>query len=302
MIAVSQPPADPRPGTSSDGAARGVFLVVAAVAAGAVVLAILGATQQHAQLRDSPKHMSWLAAFLYQAPSWLVLAPMAAGVALAARRWPVEGRRAIPRAAAHALASLAFGALFLAVSVPVRHLFHPAPVVWDLFGAPFYKSGPQWALIGVACYWLVLLGASYADARRRLALTPTTGPAPAGAPPKAPVRITLETRSGRTVLDPAEITWIAADSRGARVHTTSGEVAARHPLARLEADLAPHGVVRVHRANLVNLAHVREVIGSRHRDGSVRLSTGQTVPVSRRRWEALGELAPGADGSDPAPA
>ncbi len=285
-----------------DNAAHRALLVLAAVAGAARVRALLGATQQHAQLRGSPKHMSWLAAFLYQAPSWLVLAPMGAAVSLTARRWPVEGDRAAPRAAAHALASLAFGAVFLAVSVPVRHLFHPAPVVWDLFGAPFYKSGPQWALIGVACYWLILLAASYADARRRLALVPTVEQRPAGAPPTTPVRVTLVTRSGRTVLDPAEITWIAAESRGARVHTTTGDVATRHPLARLEADLAPHAIVRVHRAHLVNLAHVREVLGSPHRDGEVRLGTGDAVPVSRRRWDALGELAPGADASDPSPA
>lgn len=259
-----------------------------------LLLAAIGATQQHVQLADTPKHMSWLAAFLYQAPSWIILAPMSAGVFVCVRRYPPEGESAPARLGVYALASLVFGAVFLAVSVPVRHLIHPAPVLWAFFGAPFYKSAPQWALIGVACFWGAVLVGAYADARRRLVSRgPTKSESPArGAPP---VRVSIETRSGRAVLDPAEIVQITASPRGARVQTQGGEVMARASLTRLEQELGEFGIVRVHRAGLVNLAHVREVLGSAHRDGSVRLSTGESAPVSRRRWAALGDLAPGAE-------
>lgn len=101
-----------------------------------LLLAAIGATQQHVQLADTPKHMSWLAAFLYQAPSWIILAPMSAGVFVCVRRYPPEGENAPARLGVYALASLVFGAVFLAVSVPVRHLIHPAPVLWAFFGAP----------------------------------------------------------------------------------------------------------------------------------------------------------------------
>ncbi|MFI4896305.1 MAG: LytR/AlgR family response regulator transcription factor [Phycisphaerales bacterium JB059] len=269
-----------------------------ALVAISLALAALGATQQQVQLAGTPKQMSWLAAFLYQAPSWLVLTPMATVVFVVVRRWPPEGERAVRRIALYLIASVAFGLVFLWIAIPVRRLLHPAPVVWSFFGAPFYKSGPQWAVIGIACFWASLLAGAYADTRRRL-VEREPAPDPVGTPP--PVRISVETRAGRAVLDPGTITHITAEPRGARIHTPDGAVEARASLARLEQDLGEFGIVRVHRANLVNLGHVREVLGSPHRDGTLRLSTGRSVPVSRRRWDALGTLAPGRPGATSTP-
>eukprot|EP00913_Durusdinium_trenchii_P006038 g5650.t1 len=275
------------------------IFVSAVLLALSLALAALGATQQHVQLHDTPKHMSWPAAFLYQAPSWLVLAPMVAGVFVVVRRYPPEGKRMRSRLALYALASVLFGLVFLFIAVPVRHLFHPAPVVWSVFGAPFYKSGPQWAIIGVLSFWAALLVGAYADARRRLVGLETAVETQEQSEAPAPVRIRFETRTGRVVIDPAAITHITAEPRGARVHTLDGPIDARASLTRLEEELTPHAIVRVHRSCLVNLAHVREVRGSSARDGTVHLSSGESAPVSRRRWGALGEL--GRSGADAMP-
>ncbi len=242
--------------------------------------ATLSATQQWAQLLGTAKAAGWFAAYLYQAPSWTTLALLTPVVVLAIERWPLGEGRAHARLLTHIGVSLAFGAVFLGVSVPVRHLFHPAPVSWQIFGAPFYKSGPQWFVLGVGAYWMVAMGATLVDVRARLARVQGGEAAPRSASIRTPV--------GEAIVDLASVRWVQPRAGGGSViHTDSGPIRAAMNLVEVAAALGPDGFVRVHRSRVVSIRRVVEVVGSPHRDGWVTLDTDERVPVARRRMPEL---------------
>ena len=255
------------------------------------VPAALGATQQWVQLRETPKHIGWLATFLYQAPSWYALVPMTPMVVIATRRWPLRGEQLGARIAAHLGVSLLFGVLFVVVSVPVRNALHPAPVQWELFGPPFYKSAPQFAAVGVLAYLLLVLAGSLIESTRHAAALSVELE---GRGPEPVRRIVVETPCGKAVLSPTEIRWAEPNGRGTLLRTDADTVRTRHTMADLEGLLAPLGFARVHRSRLVNVARVREVAGGAGRDGQLTLDSGDRVPVSRRRRDELDALLPTA--------
>ena len=263
-----------------------------------LVPALLSSTQQWAQLLDTPKHMSWIAAFLYQAPSWLLLWLATPLVLLAVKRWPIESEKKSFRIALHLGLALCFGVAFLIVSVPARNLVHPKPVVWEFFGVPYFKSGPQFVAVGVFAYGLILLIGTLLDTRARLRLL-TEGSSgveaePEQAAPQAPARLIIETRVGKSVIAPAEIRWVQPDAGGGCVlKSDAGDIRARGSLAEIEELLAEHGFFRVHRSRLANLSRVTEVVGGAHREAEAKLDSGDVIPVSRRRHEELVSMLSG---------
>lgn len=263
-------------------------------------VAALAATHQWATLRGGGKELTWLRAFAWQGGSWLLLIPATPLILAAITRWPLE-RRHPERLRGHAAASLAFAVAFLLVSVPARLAFHPSPLRWTFFGEAFFKSIPQALILALGLYWVLVAAASLIDARRRLAARsnapcspPTDGHAPATPRPAIDPILHFTTPAGLVRLRPAEIAWAEPAPAGARLHTDDGPVLVRQGLAELETALAPHAFVRTHRAHLVNAARIREILGSPSRDGTVRLDTGATVPVSRRRRAALDRACNGA--------
>ena len=98
----------------------------------------------------------------------------------------------------------------------------------------------------------------------------------------------LQARSGGTtrLLDAAAVTRIHASEKYALVRHEGRELVLDESLNTLETRLEPHGFFRAHRAELVNLAHVRALTSE---DGATRveLSDGQTASVSRRSLATL---------------
>ncbi len=249
------------------------------------LVAALASTHQWTELQGTGKQMSWLAAFLWQGVSWLLLVPATPLLLGLIRRAPIE-REHPERTVGHFLASLAFGGLFLLVAVPVRDALHPAGVRWGVFGEAFYKSAPQFMVIGVAAYWLIVGVASLVETRERLARLRRA----AAEQPPAPTPddfIRFETPVGVARHAAASIVWAEPAATGARLHTDDGAVLVRARLGELETMLAPWGFARVHRGVLVNARRVREVIGAPSRDGMLVLDTGARAPVSRRRRATL---------------
>ncbi|RNC82367.1 MAG: LytTR family transcriptional regulator [Phycisphaera sp.] len=245
--------------------------------------AVLSSTQQWAQLQDSPKHMSWIASFLYQLPSWLVLWITSPGVILLARRWPIEGQHRLAHLGRHLLIALVFGSVFLFVSIPLRRVFHPNGVVWSFFGPSVFKSGPQFIAVGALCYGLLVLIGALLDTRARLRVIEGNGNTEPETKADTP-RLVIETRSGQAIISPAEVLWVEPGVGGGCVlRTESGEVRVRPALSEMEERFADLGFVRVHRSRLVNVSRIVEVKGGAHREGDAVLDTGDVVPVSRRR-------------------
>lgn len=248
------------------------------------VPAALLATQQWAELSGTPKEMSWARAFAYQGLSWMLLVPATPALLAWIRSSPLS-RGAPRRLWSHLGTSVAFGVLFLWVAAPVRHLFHPSPIRWTFFGEAFYKSAPQFILMGSLAYWLVVLVASLLESRTRvhaMELARADGARAASEP-----RVELRSVAGKVSLPIREIGWIESSSVGAKVFAGSETYLVRHTLAELLGRLGDHGIVRVHRSRLLNAARVREVIGGKGRDAVARLDTGEQVRVSRRMRENL---------------
>jgi DNA-binding LytR/AlgR family response regulator len=93
----------------------------------------------------------------------------------------------------------------------------------------------------------------------------------------------LTARSGGTlrIVDPREVTRIRAADRYSVIQMRGAELVLDESLATLEERLRELGFVRTHRAELVNLNHVRALRDAA--DGLVaELSDGQHAQVSRR--------------------
>lgn len=99
-------------------------------------------------------------------------------------------------------------------------------------------------------------------------------------------RVVVPTASGELVLEAGEIDWIAADDYRAEVYVKGKRHRLRESLDSLAARLESSHFVRVHRSAIVNVERVREV-RSTGENAVVILSDGTTVPVSRRRREAI---------------
>jgi DNA-binding LytR/AlgR family response regulator len=119
------------------------------------------------------------------------------------------------------------------------------------------------------------------ELRRLLARLERAAP---GDPPRLSARCAGTTR----IFDPAAIGRIQASEKYALFRHAEREFVLDESLNALEERLAGCGFLRVHRAELVNLAHVRAL---HVLDGaaSVELCDGQRVPVSRRQLGALKE-------------
>jgi two-component system, LytTR family, response regulator len=87
-----------------------------------------------------------------------------------------------------------------------------------------------------------------------------------------------------------EVAWFEADSDYVIAHTAR----ARHPLtlslSRLEERLDPKRFVRVHRAHIVNLDHVRAFKRDSRGNLEAELVDGRRVPVSRARAQEIRSL------------
>jgi DNA-binding LytR/AlgR family response regulator len=109
-----------------------------------------------------------------------------------------------------------------------------------------------------------------------------------GAPGREPARLSARCAGTTRLFAAAEISRIRADSKYALFRHDGREFVLDESLNALEARLAGEGFLRVHRAELVNLGHVRAL---HSQDGAVcvELSDGQRAPVSRRMLAELKE-------------
>jgi len=133
------------------------------------------------------------------------------------------------------------------------------------------------------------LAAALVRARRRLDAGAATEmlarlAAPAGGP--ASPRIVVIDRGALRLFDACAISRFWASDRYTLFHAAGEEHLTQEPLGALAARLEPHGFMRVHRGELVNLARVRTV---RAGDGHhiAELDDGQEARVSRRVFTAF---------------
>lgn len=100
----------------------------------------------------------------------------------------------------------------------------------------------------------------------------------------------IELRDGSRVvmLRPDEIDWANAAGNYVELYGSFGTELARRTLADLEAELAPHGFVRVHRSRLVRRAAIATTVTRQSGDFDITLRSGTVISGSRRFRQNLG--------------
>ena len=118
----------------------------------------------------------------------------------------------------------------------------------------------------------------------------------------APPRLTVRDGRAEHLVPVAAIQYVESWGNYARVHAGGARLLHRDTMQHIAAALAPHGFVRIHRAVIVNLAHV---VGLRPRAGGrcdALLRSGVRLRVSRTCRDVLrAALAGGAGVVTPAP-
>ena len=100
------------------------------------------------------------------------------------------------------------------------------------------------------------------------------------------LKLCLPSLKGFQVVDLEEIVYAESSGNYTNFHFCNKTIiCTSKPLHEYETLLSDAGFVRIHKCSLVNLRHVKEYI--RGEGGTVVLSTGQQVEVSRRRKEEL---------------
>jgi two-component system LytT family response regulator len=98
----------------------------------------------------------------------------------------------------------------------------------------------------------------------------------------------------REVLVSAEkIDWIEAAQYYCCLHTNGRRYMLREAISDLERRLDPQQFIRIHRSAIVNLDRIQEVYREGKSEGTLILSGGQKVKISRRGREKLTELGRG---------
>ena len=101
-------------------------------------------------------------------------------------------------------------------------------------------------------------------------------------------RLVIPIPNGYQIVAVQDIFYLQSAGSYSYVFTSAGRLLTTQPIAQWEEMLVPLGFFRIHRAFLVNMHHVRQVRREREADiGAVVLTTGETLPVSRRRLQHL---------------
>ena len=162
--------------------------------------------------------------------------------------------RGWPRAVG--LALLCLGGMAMVAAARLLALADIADPSLTGFMRQLHTQLPVAALVALAGWWLATREAA-----------PATGsaaaPGPAAGPvePAAPPLLDLARADGALV-SAAEIDWVRSAGNYVEVHLPGGALLWRRPLREVEAMLAPHGFLRVHRTALVARDRVLRLEGT----------------------------------------
>jgi ABC-2 type transport system ATP-binding protein len=109
---------------------------------------------------------------------------------------------------------------------------------------------------------------------------------------RQPFKIPVKTEDKVLLVNPAEVLYADAGEGRAFLVTAEGRLPTQYTLVELESRLRRSGFFRAHRAYLVNLQHVREVIPFTRNAFSLRLDdpAGTQIPLSKSAASELRNL------------
>jgi two-component system LytT family response regulator len=223
---------------------------------------------------------------------------------LAAFDWvEVVGEAADGPAAVEAIGRLRPELVFLDVQLPgllgtdVVHRIERPPYI--IFTTAFSEHAVSAFELGAVDYLLKPFGPARLSAAMERIRSAIGGPAGAGALDRltgalagGPIsRLFVRTGGSLVPLPAADVWWFEASGDYVIAVTARARHVLNLPLSRLEARLDPRRFVRVHRAHVVNLAHVRAFKRDVRGNLEAEFVDGRRVPVSRARAQELRALA-----------
>jgi len=102
-----------------------------------------------------------------------------------------------------------------------------------------------------------------------------------------PKRLLVHDGSRDCFVNVDEIDWIEAADYYSCLHLGGRNLMLRETIRQLASTLDPGRFVRVHRSSIVNVDRVREILREGRNEGSVVLTTGQRLRMSKAGWQSL---------------
>jgi DNA-binding LytR/AlgR family response regulator len=94
--------------------------------------------------------------------------------------------------------------------------------------------------------------------------------------------IWIQRRGEFVRVEMSKVDWIAAEGEYVRLHVGGASYLHRELIGTLAARLGPEKFLRIHRSAMVQIDRVVTIARSRHGGSTVRLRTGQELPVGRK--------------------
>lgn len=204
------------------------------------------------------------------------------------RQAPFRAKDWYRAAVIHAFATLPFSIVHVAGMVALRKL------VYALAGAT-YHFGPVpsgWLYEyrkDFVTYWLIVLYlAAFSAWRDRRAAHAEPVPAAPGPTPQPDMavgradRLVVRKLNREFILDTADVARLQSDGNYVTIHANGTTYQMRGSLAGLSRQLDGRRFVQIHRSQVVNIDHIREIQPWDHGDYRVLLKDGSIVNFSRR--------------------
>ena len=102
-----------------------------------------------------------------------------------------------------------------------------------------------------------------------------------------PKRLLVRNGAKDTLVAVADIEWIEAADYYSCLHVGTKSFMLRETIKQLANDLDPSKFVRVHRSAIVNIDYVREILREGRSEGSIVLTNGQRLRMSKAGWQSL---------------
>jgi len=100
-------------------------------------------------------------------------------------------------------------------------------------------------------------------------------------------RLLVHTGTKDALVNVNDIEWIEAADYYSCLHVGAKSFMLREAIRQLANTLDPEKFVRIHRSIIVNVDHVREILREGRSEGSVVLTNGQRLKMSKVGWQSL---------------
>jgi two-component system LytT family response regulator len=108
--------------------------------------------------------------------------------------------------------------------------------------------------------------------------------------PHRDARLAVRDRGRIVLVDPNDVSWIAADGDYVRIHVGTTNYLIRETMTAIEARLAPISFVRIHRSTIVNVHRIQELAPQLNGEYIVVLRDGVRLKSSRSYADRLRQI------------